>query len=237
MFMKFGIKTFGDRKFVKYFEKKADFLEIMAINGRDYSFLRSFPKPIIIHAEHQKFGINYADRSNILESVNSIRLAISLANKFKSEKIITHLGMLTEKTHSVINAVSLIRYFKDERIFIENLPSRGNYIGTTPEEMKVIFKETGARFCLDINHAISAAMTLKRDPFEMLNQFINMNPKHYHIGGQNSETDECHLSFRDSNIDLGRIIKMIPENAEITLETTTDIRKIEEDIETIRSLF
>ena len=37
--MKLGVKIFCDAEFADYFKDKADFLEVMAIQGKDYSFL------------------------------------------------------------------------------------------------------------------------------------------------------------------------------------------------------
>ena len=61
--MKLGVKTYSDEKFLKYFQDKADFFEIQAIQGRDYSFLKKFSIPFVIHAAHFSQGSNPADKT------------------------------------------------------------------------------------------------------------------------------------------------------------------------------
>ncbi len=61
--MKIGVKTYDNPLFLKEFVDKVDFFEVMAIEGKDYSFLKSFNKPVVVHAQHDSFGINNADKS------------------------------------------------------------------------------------------------------------------------------------------------------------------------------
>jgi len=234
--MKIGVKTYCNKIFLKHFDDKADFFEVMALEGKDYSFLREFSKPIIIHAQHQLLGVNNADKTQRTKNISSLQFAISLANQNKSAKIIVHPGNIINKNCSKEESISLINSFKDKRMLIENMPCPEEYLCTTPEEMSEYLKETGKGFCFDINHAISAALILKRDPFKMIKNFLKLKPSHYHLGGQKLTTNEegQHLSFKDSKIDLDKIMKLIPKDAEITLETTTDIEKTEYDLDFIR---
>ena len=86
--MKIGVKTFGDSDFLKHFENKADFFEIMAIKGNDYSFLKKFSLPCVIHIEHQKFGINIADKTKQKINLESINYAVKIADMVNSKKLI-----------------------------------------------------------------------------------------------------------------------------------------------------
>ncbi|MDP1759954.1 MAG: hypothetical protein Q8L01_00585 [Candidatus Woesebacteria bacterium] len=61
--MKIGIKTFDNPFFLESLKEKADFIEIMAIEGNNYDFLKKFSLPIVIHAQHENFGINNADKT------------------------------------------------------------------------------------------------------------------------------------------------------------------------------
>ena len=56
--MKIGIKTFDDALLLESLKEKADFIEVMAIEGNNYDFLKKFSLPIVIHAQHEVFGIN-----------------------------------------------------------------------------------------------------------------------------------------------------------------------------------
>jgi hypothetical protein len=45
-----------------------------------------------------------------------------------------------------------------------------------------------------------------------------------------------HLYFKDSELDLKKILSYYPKDIEITLETGTDEKIMEEDLETIRKV-
>ena len=43
-----------------------------------------------------------------------------------------------------------------------------------------------------------------------------------------------HKSFRDSEMDMEKIMKIIPDRAEITLEVTTDVENTKYDVDFVR---
>ncbi len=235
--MKIGVKTFGDEKFLKHFEDKADFFEIMAVQKNDYSFLKKFSLPMVIHAEHQDFGINPADMPKKEQNLKSINFAIKVAEMVNSRKIIVHPGFIEkgDPDCSKENAINLIREINNDRILIENMNSERNIIRmcSTPKEIKTFIKNTKSGFCFDINHAIKNIKRFDGD-YNFLKKYLKLNPNHYHLGGQSLISGKNHLCFRDSNLDLKEIFRHFPKNAEITLETETDIGKIEEDLNIIR---
>jgi endonuclease IV len=234
--MKFGVKNFDDRTFFKHFEDEAYFFEVMAIEGKDYSFLKEFNLPIVVHAQHEGFGVNNADKTKITKNESSINFAISMANQYKSSKIILHPGFIADENCSEEQAISFINSIKDKRVLIENLSAREGCFCATPQQTKKFLKATGKDFCFDINHAIMTAIILKQDYLEIIKEFIKLKPNHYHLGGQDLKQNKAHLSFKESYINLKEIIKLIPKDAEITLEVTTDIKKTEEDIKIIKGL-
>ena len=233
--MNLGAKTYDDPLFIKSVEKSADFLEIMAIEGKDYTFLKEFSKPIVIHAQHEVFGLNTADPSKRAKNLSSISYAIKMADMFKSKKVVLHPGRVDEENCSEEEAISFIKSINDERILLENICFPKSSLCLTPENMAKVLKETGKGFCLDINHAIVAALSLNKDPYEFLEEFSKLNPQLYHLGGQDiNENDKTHLSFKNSNLDLNKIFKIIPKNAEITLEVTTNANLTNYDLNFIR---
>ena len=70
--MKIGTKFFDSESLLKPLEKQADFIEVMAIEGKDYRFLNHIKKPIIIHAQHGGFGVNNADKTKYEKNLSSI---------------------------------------------------------------------------------------------------------------------------------------------------------------------
>ena len=238
--MKIGIKVYRNSKELDYFKDKADFIEVMAIEGADYSWLNDWKIPIVIHAQHQRFGVNNADLTKKDKNISSIKFAISLADKFKSKKIILHPGVIENSSCSLKNAEDSIKTL-DKRIIIENLPSIETFpksrtsLCSNSEETKDLMQKTGKGICFDINHSIETATDLKKDPYFDLLNFIKLKPIHYHIGGQKLN-GESHLSFSDSEIDLKKIFSLFPKDAEISLETSIDLEKLKEDLRIVKEL-
>lgn len=235
--MKIGIKTFDNEKLLDYFKDKVDFFEIMAIQANDYSFLKKYSLPIIIHAEHLGFNINPADKTKIKENIKSIDYAIKLADSINSKKIIIHPGILSDENCSKEQAISLFKDFNDKRFLIENILTIEKGLCSNPIETKDFLKITNKKLCLDINHAICSANYKNINYIKFLNEFIKLNPCHYHLGGdkKDSKTDR-HLSFKDSDIDIAKIMSLLPKNAEITIETTRDIKDLEQDIDYLKRI-
>ena len=233
--MKIGVKTYGEVSFLKKFESNVDFFEIMAVQKNNYSFLKELKKPIIIHAQHQAFNVNNADKSKEKINKDSINFAVKIADMAGAEKIILHPGIISDENCSEENSINFIKNLKDNRIIIENLPGKDS-LCKTPEETKEFLKKTKKGLCLDINHAIEIAVSMNEDYIEIIKEFIKLKPIHYHIGGQKITANQTHLCLKESDIELEKIMKMIPKNAEITLETEVDVKKTEEDIKIIKKL-
>jgi len=229
--MKIGVKTFDNYNLLKHFKDKINFFEIMAVETNEYDFLKQFKNVEVIHAEHQGFGINPGDKTKQELNKKAIDFAIKLANETNAKKIIIHPGSKRAED-SKEESINFIKKFNDKRIIIENMTySEG--LCFKPEEVKEFLEKTNKKFCLDINHAIESAINLKTDYKEYIKEFINLKPVHYHIGGQNIKLNKTHLSINDSDFNLKEIFSLIPIDAEITLETTTNIWKIDEDIKII----
>ncbi len=240
--MKIGVKTFGSEKFFKFFEDKADFFEVMATQKNDYSFLKKFSLPFVIHAEHQIFGINPADISKKEQNLKSVNFAVKIADITNSKKIIVHPGVVEKGNPncSEKNAIDFFNKINDDRILIENLfqkknPLKGINLCSTSKELEIFLKKTGFEFCFDINHAIANQKKFNGD-YGFINKFIKLNPKHYHFGGQKISEGKEHLCFEDSDINIKEILKYPKKNAEITLETEIDIKKVEKDVEIVRGI-
>lgn len=238
--MKFGVKTFDNPKFLKYFEEKADFFEIMALQKVNYSFLKDFSLPIVIHAEHRGFNINPADKTKKEINLKSINWAIKLADLTNSEKIIFHPGVIENKNCSFNNAIEFINNIQDNRIILENLPLKDEgkiSLCSTPEDTYNFLNKTGRGFCFDVNHSILTSLFLKKDFNFFTKEFIKLNPKHFHIGGQKLKKPfQDHLSFKKSDLKPKDVLNFYPKDAEITLETETDIESVDFDLNYIKNL-
>jgi len=237
--MKIGVKTYGEKDIHEYLDNKVDFFEVMAVQGRNYSCLTGFSVPIIIHAEHRGFGANPADISRREQDIKSLNFARKIADYVNANKIIVHPGVIEKgnKNCNLENAVNFFKEINDGRILIENLPFHKNEISLCQitDEIKYFIQETNMLFCFDINHAIASFGQINGD-FNFIEKYLELNPAHYHIGGQNLKTMEDHLHLFDSNLPLEKILKYYPFDAEITLETGVDAKKVEKDVEIIKGV-
>jgi len=232
--MKIGVKTYFDINFLKHFKDKVDFFEIQAIQKNDYSFLEKFSKPIIIHAEHQGWGINISNGNKKELNLRSINFARQVAGLVNAKKIIIHPSA-TNENGSINNVINFLKEIGDNRILVENLS--GNRIGSSPEDISKIIKEAKVGFCFDVNHAINYSLETKKDIFEVIKEFLKLKPKHFYVGGQRLISGKgLHLSLREFDWDWKDILSLYPRDAEITLETTTDTTKVDEDIILIRKI-
>ena len=236
--MKIGVKTFKDPDYLKKFEEKVDFFEIMAIETNDYDFIKELKLPIVVHSQHRMFGVNAADKKKQKRNLSSINFAKKIADLSNARKIILHPGEINNENCSIEQAISFIKNIDDKRVIIENIPAEAkiNRFCKTPAETKEFMKETGKGFCFDINHAIWAAIILKEDYIKFIKEFLKLKPVHYHFGGQKIKQlnipwyEREHLALRDSDFDLKEVLKLIPKDAEITLETTIDVEKTMDDV-------
>jgi len=231
--MKFGIKTYSDKTFLDFFENKCDFFEVQAIRGKDYSFLKKYKSPIVIHCEHQNFGVNIADSSKKDFNLKAINFAKKIAENISATKIIIHPGELDNENCSKENW--------DKRFCIENLPftdfkNKIKRLCASPEEMREFLIRTNIGFCFDINHAIEYALSEKLNYWNILKKFEELKPIHYHLGGEKMDKGESHLSFYDSDLDLRKVLEILNKNAEITLEVSVDVNKTKKDLMLIKNI-
>jgi uncharacterized protein (UPF0276 family) len=239
--MKFGVKTYHSEKFLDSFENKSDFFEVQAIQGQDYSFLKKYKLPIVIHCEHQGFGVNIADSSKKDFNLKAINFAKRIAENISATKIIIHPGDLENENCSKENAIRFLNENCDKRFCIENLPfisfkDNMKRLCASPQETREFLTRTNLGFCFDINHAIEYALSKKLDYWHILKKFEELKPTHYHLGGEDMDKGESHLSFCDSNLNLKKVFEILNKNAEITLEISIDDNKTQKDLILIQNI-
>jgi endonuclease IV len=239
--MKFGVKTYDSEKFLDKFLDKCDFFEVQSIRGKDYSFLSKYDKEIIIHCEHQGFGINIADVKNLNDSIDSVEFAKKIADFVGAKKIIIHPGHIENENCSIENSINFLKKYCDKRFIIENMPLMGPKdenirIGSSIDDMKLLLEKTKLGFCFDINHAIEYSLKAGINYWELIRDFEKLKPKHYHLGGEKFPEGESHINFCNSNLDLKKVFSLISKNAEITLEVGLDEKEVEKDLVIVNDL-
>jgi endonuclease IV len=242
--MKVGVKIWPDKAEYAYeIAEHADFMEIMARRGCDFSFLKDIDLPFVVHAEHEGIGVNYCDSANTAISEESLQFAIKLADELGSKIIIVHGGKVGGPTENQQTAVDFLKKQKDGRIIIENLLFREQQGGRTFEHpfstfegMRDLLLATSRSMCLDFSHAHITSCFTGENYIDLLQKFISMSPRHFHAcGGVEGQPEDSHSHVWEGNLNIGAFKRMLPRGAWVTLETPTDLEGQIKDIEIMKS--
>lgn len=210
---------------LEYYEQGVfQYIELFTLSGTyddTISYWKQFKIPFGIHAPHSAAGLNLACVANRELNKNKISEAIKFADALKAKYIIFHSG-----TNGMPNeVVTQLKPFADERFLIENKPFRGldgsTCVGSVYGDLKLIIEGIGkgCGFCLDFGHAICAANTLNREPFEFIKDLMRLNPRVYHLtdGDYQSELDS-HLHYGAGSFPLKELLSLVPEYGMVTNE-------------------
>jgi sugar phosphate isomerase/epimerase len=105
-------------------------------------------------------------------------------------------------------------------------------VGASPEEMDKIMKETGLGFCLDFGHALCYAAWARKPWAGVIADFLKLKPKVFHLSdGDVDSLKDAHEHLGTGNYDLGTMIRMIPEDGCVALETNHDSREHLDDFQ------
>ena len=126
---------------------------------------------------------------------------------------------------NIEHAVEFLQEINDERILIENMPMIGlgdeNLIGHNPDQIKMLI-DNKFGFCLDLNHAVKAAISQNMPYQQLIDQFIKLGPKVLHIadGMLDQEKDE-HLDIGKGEYDFKFLMNSVLKSRAkyLTLET------------------
>ncbi len=255
--LKVGLKLWSSNTFyIKpalelYRQRVFDYVELYVDLGTEKDYLSQWTGkgiPFVLHAPHSYSGLNFSqlkgqsENLRILKEVESYRLAL------EPEFVIFHPGILGSINETVRQINDMKKELPDifNLAIIENKPKIGLKgeicIGASPEEIERIIGETGLGFCLDIGHAICFATWAQIGWEKVLYQFMKQRPKVYHLsdGSMDSHTD-LHLHYGDGNFDLSKIIKLIPSNVYVSVETEKDpalhLKDFERDVSYLKKLY
>ncbi len=236
---KIGIKIFPNGKaFYEVMEPYIDFVEIMAGEGAEYTWLQKRTKPIIIHHEHDGFGVNHANPEKKKKNLAATNWAIYLANKFNAEKIIVHAGHIESKECSLKEVIAQLEPVWDKRIIFENLitVANGHYMFCyNKKDLQLLTKTFKTGICLDLSHAIISGIEMHKNPEYFLKELQVLPILHGHVCDGHLETPiDQHIHIGDGNFPLKEYLKYIPKNRDITVETPKNIEKAKKDIAFLR---
>lgn len=208
------------------------YIELTPIPDTEIDEFLSYDLPYTIHITTERHGVNIADKEKRDYNIKTIQNCIEWADQLKARYLVLHPGF-----GKLDDAIEFLSYIDDKRILIENMPKIGIYdekmVGYSPEEIEKLM-DNRFGLCLDLNHAIKAAISLELEYMEFVNEFSKFKPFYYHIsdGNLNNGKDE-HLSIGEGDYDFEFLIRCINSNSEryITLETPrSNFRTFDNDL-------
>ena len=181
--------------------------------------------PYIIHCPHFAHGFNLAKKEKKDSNLKIYQEVKKFADELSAPYIIFHGGIDGNMEETAKQLAS----FDEPRALIENKPyvalpnkMNGNFCrGYNVEEIELVKKTANCGFCLDIGHAICSANSQKIEPYSYIKDFLKLEPTIFHLtdcADLCSEYDS-HLHLGDGELNIAKIIELLPKNALITLET------------------
>lgn len=200
------------------------YVELYAVPGTYGNTIetwRSLKAPFMIHCPHSAHGFNLAKAELWEKNQEKFREVQRFTDALKAKVIVVHGGN-NGRAQEVIRQLKAL---KDERIFLENKPKLGLNreicIAHSPEELAAIKSGAGLKgFVLDFGHAIYAARASDREPFEYIQEFLQLNPRFFHLGdGDSRSQKDIHLNLGQGNFDIARLVSLVPQGARVSIET------------------
>ncbi len=203
--------------------------------------------PFIIHAPHFAHGFNLAKEEKLQSNLKIYEEVKTFADELSSQYIIFHGGI----DGDIEQTAKQLKSFQEPRALIENKPLKalpnkmnGEFCrGYNLDEIKYVMNEVNCGFCLDFGHAICSANSQKIDPYEYVESFFELNPKMFHLTDVNDISSEfdSHPHLGKGELDIKKILKLLPKNAIITVETIKNHKEnlddFVEDMKCLKSLF
>lgn len=201
-----------------------DYVELYIIPGSFRQTINSWKAldvSFVIHAPHSFHGINFAKAEIWENNLKNFREAQLFADGLDSDIIIVHGG----NNGSLDETIRQIGLLDEDRIVLENKPLRGLNgefcIGCSPDEFKEIF-ETGILkgMVLDFGHAIYYSTCRGLEPRSVIAEFNKFSPSLFHLcDGIYSSHIDVHLNIGKGDFDIRELLRFLPENAMLSLET------------------
>jgi deoxyribonuclease-4 len=210
-----------------------DYIELFVEPGCFSSHIRLWAElevPYIIHAPHFDKGVNLASRACLENNLICAEETIKFADRLKAETIIFHPGIEGD----IEETVRQLKQIADPRIVIENKPRYGHNdmvcVGSSPEEIEFVMTAAKVGFCLDVSHAICAANACKTAPMPYLEKFLALQPRMFHLtDGDFAGIHDRHDHFGRGDYDIGEILRLLPRQSVITVETDKEYPDLLDD--------
>ena len=202
--------------------------------------------PFTLHAPHFLHEVNLADESKFDYNMQIYKQVSNFADELNAKYIIFHGGI----DGNVKETAKQLASFNDPRALIENkpmiaLPNKmgGEFCrGYNPNEIRLIKETAKCGFCLDFGHAICSANSQKIDVYKYCRDFMQFEPNMFHLTDLEDITSpyDSHLHLGTGELDLNKILSMIPPKSIITFETNKNSKEnlsdFEEDMKCLQNI-
>lgn len=231
---KFGLKLWSintdyyyDEAIRLYNDNVFDYIELYVVpNTLDtIDKWKKLKIPFVIHCPHFAHGFNLAKQ----EKQQSNRKIFDEVQKFADKLDVPYIVIHSGVDGNIEETANQLANFNESRALIENkpfvaLPNRmgGKFCrGYNINEIKLVMDVAKCGFCLDFGHAICAANSLDKDVYSYIEDFCRLNPTMFHLTDVNDITSkyDSHPHIGTGQLDIKRILKLIPKGKNITIET------------------
>jgi sugar phosphate isomerase/epimerase len=228
------------------YEKKVfDYIELYIVPQTFEKFSKIWKGlgiPFLIHSTHSMHGFNLAEKTKLKANLKMFSEVRAFADELNASIIIIHPGIEGTLEESMRQILKL----NDKRLAVENKPfvsmNGEKCRGSSFEEISQILSFCKTNFCLDIPHAINAALHLRIDCYTYIKKLLEFDPGIIHIAdGRMSKIHDEHLNIGNGEYDFGKISEILGsvKARYLTLETQKrkeDLSDFSADIEKIRAL-
>lgn len=185
--------------------------------------------PIILHAPHSYKGFNPSLPENEEGNIRLLYEVTEFANELKASSVIFHPGINGTIEETIRQYRSFSSRFPTvfKNAMIENMPKTGledeTCVGYAPQQVARIARETDMEICLDFGHAVAAATAMNVDYKTLISEFLALEPALFHLSDGHAESvyDE-HLHLGQGNLDLGWMLRQLPIDFGVSIETVKD---------------
>lgn len=198
--------------------------------------------PFIIHAPHSLGGMKLSRSEFLKTNLILANETKRFADTLEANIIIFHPGVGGNREVTVFQ----LNKINDKRILIENKPyyaigKKEICVGYSPEDIEFIMQNANVGFCLDIVHAVCAANAFNEPYMDYLKRFLALGPSMFHlVDCELNSLEDNHLNPGKGSIDIPAIIKLIPADKRITIETdkssNNSLKDFEADVLYLRSI-
>ena len=223
-----------------------DYIEVTLMPSfslKDLEIIQSLKLPYAIHLPNSNNNIDFGEKKYEEDNKKFIKKIIQNLSIFQKLNPICYI--IHPESGDIKYSIQNLKNLPIRPLVIENMPVKGirgeNLLGFSPDSLKKYFDHIiDLGLCLDINHAIKASITLKKDWLVFINEFLDFfAPTIFHIASGDFKVEiDNHLNLDEGKYDISKIKDILLNLNKIvylTFETPrNNERRIQDDIKNMQ---